>query len=51
MNDAEQKDVLDVNGMPGRQKIENHREPKHKYSIETKRRGIVTSRNCALAEL
>ena len=27
------------------QKIENHREPKHKYSIETIRRGILTLRN------
>ena len=27
-------------------KIENHREPKHKYGIETKRSGIVTWRNC-----
>ena len=33
-------------GMPPRQKIEKGRERKGKYSIETKRRGIVTSRNC-----
>ena len=32
--------------MVRRQKIENHREPKHKYSIGTKRNGIVTWRNC-----
>ena len=32
--------------MLGRQKIENHREPKSKYSIETQRSGIVTWRNC-----
>ena len=32
--------------MVRRQKIENHREPKHRYSIETKRSGIVTWRNC-----
>ena len=32
--------------MVRRQKIENHREPNNKYSIETKRSGIVTWRNC-----
>ena len=32
--------------MVRRQKIENHREPNNKYSIETKRSGIVPKRNC-----
>ena len=33
-------------GIPPRQKIEKGREPRGGYSIETIRRGIVTSQNC-----
>ena len=40
-----------IERMAVRQKIENRREPKSKYGIETKRGGIVTWRNCDLAEL